>query len=234
MKTTFKQFMTEMQSAESKDDLIASIDKNGRFTKDMSTQVFYANFYCDRRQLASLIGVPKTIARTFNCEHNLLTSLTGAPEFVGESFECEYNKLKTLKGAPGTCNADFLCSDNKLTSLEGAPRHVVRDLKCLRNNLVSLEGAPSYIGGNLLCEDNDLTSLHDVHKHVPYIAGALDLTGNRIRSHILGLLKIKKLQQVFFDDKKLQEIINKHLPEGDIFKCQQELIDSGYEKCAQL
>ena len=59
-------------------------------------------------------------------------------------------------------------------------------------------------------------------------------TNNPIESHVLGLLKIKGLQEVRLDDIQLTKIINKYLPLGDLLDCQEELIEAGYEEFAQL
>jgi hypothetical protein len=73
-----------------------------------------------------------------------------------------------------------------------------------------------------------------------------------IESHVLGLLKIEGLRCAVFSvsDRisdgasskyqshkfhKLDEIINRHLLTGkDIFACQEELIEAGFEEYAKL
>jgi hypothetical protein len=57
---------------------------------------------------------------------------------------------------------------------------------------------------------------------------------NPIKECILGLLKIKNLTNVTLDNKEVQDIINKYLPEGNIVECQSELIEAGFEEFAKL
>ena len=52
---------------------------------------------------------------------------------------------------------------------------------------------------------------------------------------LLGLLLIDGLQKVFLDNMKVRVIINKHLKgDRDVFACQEELIEAGFEDFAQL
>jgi hypothetical protein len=101
--------------------------------------------------------------------------------------------------------------------------------------LDSLEGAPSSIGGNLYCSNNNFTSLHNIHKIIKHIGGHADFRYNPITSHVLGLLLIDGLLFVMLGNEKVEDIINKHLEgDRDVFACQEELIEAGYEEFAQL
>ena len=66
------------------------------------------------------------------------------------------------------------------------------------------------------------------------VRGKIDFSKNKISSHVLGLLKIKGLKHVKLSNKKVETIINKYLPEGDILECQSELMDAGLEEYAKL
>ena len=115
------------------------------------------------------------------------------------------------------------------------PEHVNGSFFCSYNKLTSLEGAPSSVGGNLSCFNNKLTSLHNIHKQIKYIGGIATFNDNPIISHVLGLLLIDGLKEVFLDNKKVRVILNKHLEgDRDVFACQEELIENGYEEFAQL
>lgn len=130
---------------------------------------------------------------------------------------------------------DFYCYGDQLTSLEGAPAHVGGGFNCNNNQLTSLKGAPAYVGGGFYCHNNRLTSLYNVHRHLPEVHGDVDFSNNPITSHVLGLLKIRGLTEVFLDDKKVQDIINKHLAgDRNLLACQEELIDAGLGAFAQL
>jgi hypothetical protein len=156
---------------------------------------------------------PRYIALDFDCSFNLLTSLEFCPEYIGRNFDCSYNNLTTLKGCPEKVKNRFDCYGNNLTSLEGCPKIVEN--------------------GGFYCTGNSLSNLHDIHKHL-HSCKYFDVTDNPLESHILGLLKIDKLERVFIQNRSLAEIINKYLPLGDIFECQSELIEAGYEEFAKL
>ena len=170
----------------------------------------------------------------FYCSSNKLTSLTGAPTSVTGDFYCYNNELTSLTGAPASVGGDFSCYNNKLTSLTGAPASVTGDFHCYNNQLTSLTGAPTSVTGNFNCQGNKLTSLKDIHKQIKSIGETLYLSGNPIKSHVLGLLKIKRLKSVELDNKEVEKILNKYLPEGDLLDCQEELIDAGLDEYAQL
>jgi len=214
-------------------ELLASI-KNGRFTKDGSKLKVDGNFSCNYSELTSLEGAPSSVGVTFSCANNELTSLKGAPSSVGGSFYCNNNMLTSLEGAPSSVGVTFSCANNELTSLKGAPSSVGVTFSCAENKLTSLEGAPSQIGGNFYCHRNKLTSISNIHKYIKEVRGYMNFEKNPIKSSVLGLVKIKGLTDVMFDNKKLEKIMNKYLPLGDIFDCQEELIEAGLEEFAEL
>lgn len=94
--------------------------------------------------------------------------------------------------------------------------------------------APKIIDGSLVAGMNKLTSLRNIRnyiKSVPYI----NFTNNQLVSHMLGLLLIKDLKFVYFTNKQLQQIMNKHLQgDRDIIDCASDLIDTGLGDFAQL
>jgi hypothetical protein len=121
----------------------------------------------------------------------------------------------------------------KLTSLEGCPEKVTDDFCCNNNYLTSLEGCPKEVKESFWCYRNRITDLHNIHKYI-FSCRYIDLRNNPIKSHVLGLLKIKNLEYVDLDNRKVQAIIVKYVPLGDIFECQSELIEAGFEEYAQL
>jgi hypothetical protein len=90
------------------------------------------------------------------------------------------------------------------------------------------------VKGDITLCGKGISSLHDIHKILNEVDGFIHLQDNPIKSDALSLLKIKKLKGVYMDNKALQEIINKHLPEGDLFDCQEELIDADLGDYAAL
>ncbi len=109
------------------------------------------------------------------------------------------------------------------------------DFYCSFKGIESLEGAPSIVNGNVVCYENKLKSLHNIHKIFKHISGSAEFRHNPIKSHILGLIMIDGLKTVLLDSWELQSIINKHLSGNrDVFACQEELIEAGFEEFAQL
>jgi len=103
-------------------------------------------------------------------------------------------------------------------------------------DLTSLDGIPTNIDGSVTLSKNSLTTLKDIHTKIHSVNGVIRFVDCPIRSNILGLLKIKGLQGIILSPHRLelQMIINRYIFEGDIFECQRELIDKGYEAFAQL
>ena len=156
---------------------------------------------------------------------------------VGFDFYCDNNQLESLKGCPQTVGRDFYCDQNQLKSLEGCPQTVGRNFYCRNNQLESLKGCPQTVGGGFNCSYNQLTSLSKIDLYIHEIYGEANFMNNPIKSNVLGLLKIRGLKKVEFDDFKLERIINKYLPNAstkDIDDCKLELIEAGLEEFAKL
>lgn len=177
----------------------------------------------------------KVDSRSINADQMELTSLEGSPEMVRANFEVQNNKLTSLKGGPERVEGSFFAYRNKLTSLKGSPKYVGKHFSIYRNEIEDFAGAPEHIGGAVDFSNNKLRSLHNIHKHFKYIHEHIDLDWNPITSHVLGLLLIDGLEKVFMDNTDVQKIINKHLASGqDVFACQEELIEAGFDEYAQL
>lgn len=127
------------------------IDK-GRFICQFNN--WTGDFRCEKRNLTSLEGSPKTIRGDFNCIGNHLTSLKGAPIEVNGNFYCDDNQLTSLEGAPEKVTLNFDCPFNLLTSLKGCPKEVGFTFDCRNNPLNSLEEAPLKIGGYFKCDSS--------------------------------------------------------------------------------
>jgi hypothetical protein len=153
-------------------------------------------------------------------------------------FYCSYNKLTSLKGAPASVGGNFYCGGNKLTSLEGAPASVGGNFGCSNNQLTSLDGAPASVGDNFVCSYNKLTSLEGIHKILKSMNGAFFATNNPLKSHVLGLLLVKGCKKVVLDNKVVQEVLNRYLPNTRgskaVIEAQSDLLDLDLEDFAQL
>lgn len=101
---------------------------------------------------------------------------------------------------------------------------------------------PKIIKTDILFEDNcKFTSFKGVDKHFSEIHGKVYFNALKIKSNVLGLLRINGVTEISVGADyrkqhgwKLEEILNKHLNGGDIMDCQDELIDAGFEEYAKL
>lgn len=156
---------------------------------------------------------------SFYCFNTAITSLAGAPKEVGGIFNCNNTRIHSLKGAPNKVGSHFYCS---------------------RTNINSLEGAPSYVGGDIDCYNTFLPSLHNIHKQIKHIGEGLYLP-DRVKSHILGVMYIKKLRWIVIvngdrEQEQATTIINKHLNNGrrSVHEAQEELLEAGLTEYAKL
>jgi len=241
--------------ANSIEELLDSI-KDGRFTLDGRHLVVENNFDLSDLQLVSLVGCPRVVKGSFWCEKNELQTLEGGPTEVDLDYICSINALVSLRGAPSLINGNFSCYNNMLPSLNGGPTQVNGVYNCSGNQLttltgcarvikhdliadnnfklVSLKGGPNFVGRNIIIRNSKLTSLKNVQLHLPEVHGELYLGEAFLTGPVLGLLLVKGLQEVFIGDGKLQTILNKYLPGGDLLACALELAEAGYEEQAKL
>jgi hypothetical protein len=148
------------------------------------------------------------------------------------------DKLITDKTKDESWPGNFGCSYNKLTSLEGAPSSVGGNFGCSYNKLTSLEGAPASVGGYFICSYNQLTSLKGIHKILKQMNGTFYAQYNPLKSHVMGLLLVKGCKEVSLDNKVVQEVLNRYLPNTRgskaVIEAQSELLDLDLEDWAQL
>lgn len=172
----------------------------------------------------------------FRLENTDVESLEGCPhEVTGTVWIRNNKKLTSLKGGPKIVGNDYIANNCSLVSLEGSPEKIDVDFMVHHNNIDSLEGCPKFVGCDFWIHTNKLTNLHNIHKQIKHIGGLANFNCNPIKSHVLGLLLIDRLVRVDLDNVIVQNIINKHLKgDRDIFACQEELIEDGFEEYAQL
>ena len=96
------------------------------------------DFECDRNQLITLKGSPKSVVGNFDCSGNQLTSLEYCPESVGGNFDCH---------------------SNQLTSLEGLPE-IGGYINCRRNQITDFKGVPEFFEGLFYCEGNPIEEIY--------------------------------------------------------------------------
>lgn len=175
-----------------------------------------------------------------------LTNLKNFPDEIGDYCDITQNHLRTLEGAPEKVGP-FYARSCQLTSLKGAPKST-KSFDVGNNKLTSLEFGPSYVDGDFDCQNNDITSFHDIHKHLKHVTGTFWCDIPKIKSSVLGFLKIEELYTISngtgVNDDEWVAIINKYLekirknPGIDInnliIDCQEEMLDAGLEEYAKL
>jgi hypothetical protein len=181
-----------------------------------------------------------------SAEKNLLGLIINGKEITKDTplnkwrgnFDCFNNKLTSLKYCPSEVGGNFLCYNNELTSLEYCPSEVGGSFDCYNNKLTSLEYCPSKVGGSFYCSDNKLTSLKDIHKQLTKMKGKFDASNNPIKSHVIGILLVEGCTWLLIDNKKVEAIINKYLPNTEgkagFMKCKHELQDADFDEYAKL
>ena len=107
------------------------------------------------------------------------------------------------------------------------------DVNLYNKKLTSIPVQFGSVGEDFDCSYNNLTSFHNIHKIIKSIGEEFLCDDHKIKSHILGLLLIKNLKQIY-GIKDVENIINKYLPLGDIHLCQEELIQAGFPEYAKL
>lgn len=142
-----------------------------------------------------------------------------------------YCKLQDYKEGNYNLNA---CSLNTLSGC--CPTHITGDFYCSTNPITSLFGCPDIVNEGFYAHGTEIISLHGIGKdYLKSIGGVLSLKGNKIESHVLGLLRLERLDHVGLDNYDVMSIINKHLHHGkDILDCQEELIQFGFKNFAKL
>jgi hypothetical protein len=227
-------------------------------TLEGAPQEITGTFNCSYNRLETLDGAPQVINGGFSCRKNQLKTLDGGPQQVNGFFDCSYNKLETLKGGPIKVSGAYYCNNNKLMSLKGMPRNIKNNFWCNNNLLTSFEGCARRIDGTLKAHDNKLltslkggpsfvakdvhlsfcpklTSLQNIHKYFPEVHGWFYFDNTNIKEHVLGLLLVRGLRGIIFNDDTLREILSEHLNNGgNLLACALELIDAGYEEQAKL
>lgn len=214
------------------------------------------DFIITKCSLRTLEGCPEEVGDNFDCSYNMLTTLEFAPKVVGSDFSCRDNILTSLKGCPTIIKGDFNASQNALHTLKDAPIEVLDGFIVDDNDLTTLEFAPKRIGVRLSAARNFIQSLEGIADHIESIGfsvksmSEINLYGapNNIKSGGLGLMLFKGLNDFrvswakehknYTSDgtvKTPSDIIKKYLGKPDeIFDCQNELIEAGYEEIAKL
>ena len=103
----------------------------------------------------------------FECDRNQLTTLKGSPKSVGGNFECSGNKLTSLEYCPESVGGNFDCHSNQLTSLEGLPE-IGGHINCRRNQITDFRGVSEFFEGLFYCEGNPIEEIYKLFLQKEY------------------------------------------------------------------
>ena len=173
----------------------------------------------------------------FDCSDTNLISLKFVPQSVGGSFYCYKTDITSLEFAPQYVGGNFSCDTTDITSLKFAPKHVGGNFNCGSTKITSLEFVPQSVGGSFGCSDTKITSLKGIGKdYLKEVRGEIYLNDcHELKSNMLGLMLVKGLLGIEFNNNEIEEIFNRHLQgERDILDCQEELITNGFKEYAKL
>lgn len=174
----------------------------------------------------------------FQCNNcHKLVSLEGAPQEIikGEFRASECPLITNLEHSPTRVDSHFNISRcSGLTSLKGAPKKIGGNFNCAyAHKLTSLNGGPEEVGGNVLLDETALKSLDFLPKKID---GRLSLDNIPDLKDYLKIFNTKGISHVIITRRfsKLENILNKYLPTQDMLNCQDELIEAGFERFAEV
>jgi hypothetical protein len=162
-------------------------------------------------------------------------------QFIGDynSVTATFDGLKNLEGSPETFD-NFFVANNFITSLVGGPRFINDEMNCDVNKLTDLMGAPLLCKNLFSCRRNNITSLKGIGKDYLRDCEDLQISGEYIKSNILGLLIVKNLSYISgtgLGDETWARIVYPYLnntKDRDIMECKEELMNAGFKDYAKL
>ena len=143
----------------------------------------------------------------------------------------------------GHIEGSFHAHHNQLTNFHNVPWFVKDILGLGGNKIVSFDGANKTIIGRTLdlSINPKLESLHNMHKHISSIGFELIIPMGL--SNLLSIFFIKDLRLITISkigktvnspETQLEYIISKHLRTKDVHKCQEELLEAGFDREARV
>lgn len=248
MSKKFSEFLTENKTLTDKAEIDKWLDQifiNNYEIRDDGTVDVDGNVEMNNCYLSYIPVKFGKVTGFFGCQDNKLRNLENCPTSVGAYFSCGDNpELTSLKGFPlevgGTIHMPKLPKLTKLDFPSSLNNVTLQKIVLRGSGITSLDGIPRNIKVLTIEDCRNLTSLHNIHKQFDSLE-RLDLHAPRIKSHVLGLLKIKDLRHIdstSMEQTNWDRIVSKYLPNtrGNqaVIDCQNELIDAGLDDYAQL
>lgn len=211
---------------------LTNLEKISDLTDDQLIMLEKNNVFFQNSKLTDLNGMPNIKYGDFiNTEGNL-TSLKGSPQKIYGSFKVNLNiKLTNLNFSPIEVSDRFSVARCDLTSLKGCPKEVRSFLIYGNQELHELDELPK--SADLIhiyeCPILNFSSLVDVD-HLYNVSFSY-----RKDAAILPLIKFKTIFMGLLDSSiyYLFDSFKLKFTKENLLKCQEILIDWGYEKNAR-
>lgn len=220
------------------DDLTVSADThvfirkehlNGKTKLPIQFKKVNGSFHIDSCGLDTLKGCP-TECYDFNCSDNpLLKSLEFGPSIVKGGYDASYTNIASLEHAPTKLTAPNL--DRNIFKVRGCSN---------LTGIESFKGVSDNIS-QFLYSGNVITSLVGINEIFTNFVGEGSISFSSEYTAIndggLGLVLIPGFKVLYSDYAlpKPFQILKKYFGRpDDVFDCQNELIEAGYEEYAQL
>ncbi len=190
-----------------------------------------------------VMGIAK---RELGIHENLQFSEMLEEEEKSELDDWIVHKVKRAQNrSPGDVEHRGFQTKDVKDSLRGCPVIIKGNLFLSNNGLKTLTNAKGIkVAKGVYAASNDITTLQGIHEVFHEINGVLTLQRNPIKSHILGLFKIKGLKRVEWDgplhEHQWFEIFTEHFPPNKprkpsaMFDCQSVLIEANLDDYAKL
>jgi hypothetical protein len=136
----------------------------------------------------------------------------------------------------GTVMGSFDIFNTGLSTLKGCPKFVGGYFDCGNTMISSFEHAPLQTR-NFMCNNVPITSFSGIHRVLKQVNGyfeCMDEDSSRPPTHILGLLLIPGIQEIYFDSPIVSTIMTRHAKTKNVLMAQEELIQAGFAEQARL
>jgi hypothetical protein len=141
-------------------------------------------------------------------------------------YEIQHDKVNVM--------GDVNLSGRGLSKLPVKFGTVYGNFDCSWNQLQSLEDFPKFVRGDINCQYNRIANLLGIEENFSHVSGTIFLNENPIATGGLGAIQIPGLSGIEADSCAFK-IIGKYLQQPEnIFHCQSELFDCGFEPFAEL
>jgi hypothetical protein len=175
----------------------------------------------------------------FNLNDVSINSFVGCPYMVLKDFTADNVKVESFKGLPtlviNQLKLNFVgCNFKNLIGISRCKKLLLINSNNDKSQIKSIKGISEET--QFLTISCDYSNCLEIQKLMPDIIDLWIMSDLNENSRLLNVFKMKNLKYFSLATKykPLSKIIVKHLTEGDIIDCQEELIENGYKEYAKL